>query len=236
MIKGVIFDLDGTLLDTLEDLAAAGNAVLNRHGLAAYPKEAYQLMVGNGIPRLVRRMLTGTNARSGEKKEKEAAAMLPAGLEEEALSDFMSYYAAHKQDHTKPYPGIPELLARLQAEGVKLAVVSNKADRAVKELAQQYFGAVFTSAVGLKEGGRAKPDPASTLEAVSMLALPKEEILYVGDSDVDMQTAQNAGLSGCGVLWGFRTEEELKKAGARYLAPDAGALYEIISSRDRSAF
>lgn len=125
---------------------------------------------------------------------------------------------------------------RLQAEGVRLAVVSNKADSAVKELAQQYFGAAFTSAVGLKEGGRAKPDPASTLEAVKRLALPKEQILYVGDSDVDMQTAYNAGLAGCGVLWGFRTEEELKKAGARYLAPDAQALYEIISSTGQSAF
>ncbi|MCI8632190.1 MAG: HAD family hydrolase [Lachnospiraceae bacterium] len=236
MIKGVIFDLDGTLLDTLEDLSAAGNAVLQRHGLAAYPKEAYRLMVGNGIPRLVRRMLTGTDARSGEKREQEAAAMLPAGLEEAALSDFMAYYAAHKQDHTRPYPGIKELLMRLQAEGVRLAVVSNKADSAVKELAQQYFGAAFTSAVGLKEGGRAKPDPASTLEAVKRLALPKEQILYVGDSDVDMQTAYNAGLAGCGVLWGFRTEEELKKAGARYLAPDAQALYEIISSTGQSAF
>lgn len=236
MIKGVIFDLDGTLLDTLHDLAAAGNHVLALFGRAPYPQEAYKLMVGNGIPRLVRRMLTGLNARSAKEAEEAAAKALPNGLEEAALQEFMTYYEAHKQDHTKPYPGICRLLQQLQKEGVRLAVVSNKADAAVKALVQQYFGTIFSSTVGLTAGGRAKPDPASTLEAVRYLGLSKEEILYVGDSDVDMLTAQNAGLAGCGVLWGFRTEKELKKAGARYLAPDADALYSIISSKDQCAF
>lgn len=228
MIKGVIFDLDGTLLNTLGDLAAAGNHVLKQRGLPAYQEEEYKLMVGNGIPRLIRRMLTGTSARDSQEAETAAAARLPEGLESAVLNDFMAYYEIHKQDRTAPYPGIRELLERLRQAGVKLAVVSNKADGPVKELMRQYFGPIFTTTVGLQEGGRAKPDPASTLEAVRQLGLPKEEILYVGDSNVDMMTAQNAGLQSCGVLWGFRSEEELKKAGAVYLAPDANALEKII--------
>lgn len=228
MIKGVIFDLDGTLLSTLSDLAAAGNHVLAARGHSVYAEEEYKLMVGNGIPRLIRRMLTGTNARSPREAEEKAAARLPKGLEQAVLQEFMEYYEKHKQDNTRPYPGIRELLARLQAADIRMAVVSNKADAPVKELMLQYFGPIFTATVGLKEGRRAKPDPASTLEAVRQLRLPKEEVLYVGDSDVDMITAQNAGLTSCGVLWGFRSEEELKKAGAKYLAPDAKALERLI--------
>lgn len=228
MIKGVIFDLDGTLLNTLGDLAAAGNAVLAARGLRTYPQEAYKLMVGNGIPRLIRRMLTGTNALCAEEAEKGSAAKLPQGLEPAVLQEFMDYYEAHKEDTTAPYPGIVEMLERLTAAGVKLAVVSNKADQPARELTRRYFGPVFASVVGLKEGGRAKPDPASTLEAVRQLSLPKDEILYVGDSDVDMLTAHNAGLRSCGVLWGFRSADELKRAGACDLVSSAAELERLI--------
>lgn len=226
MIKGVIFDLDGTLLDTLGDLAAAGNHVLRRLGREAYPEEAYKLMVGNGIPNLVRRLLTGTNAHT--EGEAEAFARIPEALFDTALAEFMAFYGAHSEDRTAPYPGIEAMLARLRQAGVKLAVVSNKADEPVKQLMMKYFGPIFTSTVGARPGVPIKPDPASTLEAVRLLGLPAEEILYVGDSNVDMITAANAGLAGCGVLWGFRGEAELRAAGAAYLVKDAAELERLI--------
>lgn len=228
MIKGVIFDLDGTLLNTLTDLAAAGNYVLESHGYAPYSEEAYKLMVGNGIPNLVRRMLAGTNAYTPPEEEAKAFEQLPKEIFEQLLSEFMAYYQAHSEDQTAPYPGIKDMLSNLRQAGVKMAVVSNKADEPVKQLMLRYFGPIFTSTVGARPGRKIKPDPESTLEAVAMLGLSKEEVLYVGDSNVDMITARNAGLRSCGVLWGFRGEEELKAAGADLLAEDASALERLI--------
>lgn len=228
MKKGVIFDLDGTLLNTLEDLAAAGNHVMQSNGRETYPVEAYKLMVGNGIPNLVRRMLAGTNAHTGAEAEADAFARLPVEQFEAALAEFMAFYGEHAEDLTAPYAGIEEMLAHLQAAGVKMAVVSNKADEPVKQLMLKYFGPIFTSTVGARPGVPIKPDPASTLEAVRLLGLPASEILYVGDSNVDMITAANAGLDSCGVLWGFRDATELRTAGAKYLAADAAELERLI--------
>ena len=228
MKKGVIFDLDGTLLNTLDDLATAGNHVLKVLGREEYPVEAYKLMVGNGIPNLVRRFLAGTNANTDPQVETEAFAALPDELFEKAFAEFMSFYNVHSEDQTAPYEGIMEMLAHLQEAGVKLAVVSNKADGPAKQLVMKYFGPMFTVVLGARPEVPIKPDPASTLEAAQLLGLKTSEVLYVGDSNVDMITANNAGLEGCGVLWGFRDEKELRTAGAKYLAADAAELEKLV--------
>ena len=152
MKKGVIFVLDGTLLNTLDDLAAAGNHVMKLNGREAYPVEAYKLMVGNGIPNLVRRMLAGTNAHTGAEAEAAAFALLPAEQFEAALAEFMAFYGEHAEDLTAPYAGIEEMLAHLQAAGVKMAVVSNKADEPVKQLVPKFFGQVISVALGSRPG------------------------------------------------------------------------------------
>lgn len=228
MKKGVIFDLDGTLLNTLDDLAKAGNHVMKLNGRAEYPVEAYKLMVGNGIPNLVRRLLAGTNAHAEPQEEAAAFAKVSEPLFEKALAEFMAFYSEHSEDQTAPYEGIKEMLAHLQAAGVKMAVVSNKADEPVKQLVPKYFGQVISVALGSRPGVPNKPDPASTLEAVQLLGLKNSEVLYVGDSNVDMITANNAGLESCGVLWGFRDEKELRDAGAKHLAADAAELEKLV--------
>ena len=228
MKKGVIFDLDGTLLNTLDDLATAGNHVLKVLGREEYPVEAYKLMVGNGIPNLVHRLLAGTNAHTEPQVEKEVFAKVQEPLFEKALAEFMDFYSVHSEDQTAPYEGIEEMLARLKTAGVKMAVVSNKADGPVKQLVPKYFGQVFTVALGSRPGVPNKPDPASTREALQLLGLTEAEVLYVGDSNVDMITANNAGLESCGVLWGFRDEKELRTAGAKYLATTATELEKLI--------
>lgn len=228
MKKGVIFDLDGTLLNTLDDLAKAGNHVMKLNGRAEYPVEAYKLMVGNGIPNLVRRLLAGTNAHAEPQEEAAAFAKVSEPLFEKALAEFMAFYSEHSEDQTAPYEGIKEMLAHLQATGVKMAVVSNKADGPVKQLVPKYFGQVIPVALGSRPGVPNKPDPTSTLEAVQLLGLTASEVLYVGDSNVDMITANNAGLESCGVLWGFRDEKELRAAGAKHLAATAVELEKLI--------
>ena len=228
MKKGVIFDLDGTLLNTLDDLATAGNHVLKVLGREEYPVEAYKLMVGNGIPNLVRRFLVGTNANTEAQVEAEAFAALPEEVFEKAFVEFMSFYHVHSEDQTAPYEGILKMLKHLQQAGVKMAVVSNKADGPAKQLVMKYFGPIFTVVLGARPEVPIKPDPASTLEAVQLLNLDADEVLYVGDSNVDMITANNARLESCGVLWGFRDEKELRTAGAKYLAADAAELEKLV--------
>lgn len=228
MKKGVIFDLDGTLLNTLDDLATAGNHVMKLNGREEYPVEAYKLMVGNGIPNLVRRLLASTNAHTEPQEEAAAFAKVSEPLFEKALAEFMAFYSEHSEDQTVPYEGIKEMLAHLQAAGVKMAVVSNKADEPVKQLVPKYFGQVISVALGSRPSVPNKPDPASTLEAVQLLGLKNSEVLYVGDSNVDMITANNAGLESCGVLWGFRDEKELRVAGAKHLAADAAELEKLV--------
>ena len=197
----VIFDLDGTLLDTLQDLAAAVNYALHQQG---YPPRTVQEVcrfVGNGVEKLMRRAV-------------------PAGLPEErimaALAVFKDYYALHNNDATAPYPGIPELIDALQEKGLKLAVVSNKNDPNLKALCQYYFPSI-PLAVGEREGIRRKPEPDTVLHVMKEFGSAKCHTLYVGDSDVDVQTARNAGVDCAAVLWGFRSEEHLKNAGARHL-------------------
>ncbi len=224
MFQAVLFDLDGTLLDTLADLANAGNHTLEVMGLPTHPPERYRRMVGNGIPTLVERMLPEAN------RGKSTRAL--------ALNLFHRYYDAHKTDFTAPYPGIAQLLARLKEAGVRLGVVSNKDDALVREVIGQYFPAVFDAAAGRREGLAPKPDPSLVNEMRAGFACAPEQTLYVGDSDVDVYTAHNAGLRCCGALWGFRGREELAAAGADFLASSPQEIGDLVlssESRDSGA-
>lgn len=213
MYGAAIFDLDGTLLDTLRDLAEAGNHALREQGLPAYGAEEYKTMVGKGIPYLIARMTRGQPTRT------EAA----------VTRSFQAYYTAHMADYTAPYPGVVEMLGRLREKGLRMAVLSNKADEFVGPIVGKYFPKLFDFALGLKEGFPAKPDPASALYLVGQLGAEAERTLYIGDSDVDMLTAKAAGLPSCGVLWGFRGREELIAAGAGRVAGSALELEDILT-------
>lgn len=203
MYSTVIFDLDGTLLNTLTDLANAGNHTLEVLGFPTYAVDAYRYMVGNGIPKLIERMLPERNRG-------------PA-TQQTALSVFLRYYEAHKQDTTAPYPGILPMLHALKAAGLRLGVVSNKENTLSQEVTAHYFPGIFDAVAGHVLGTPAKPDPALVNSLIAQFGVRAGQVLYAGDSNVDIQTAHNAHVDGCGVLWGFRTEEELRAAGADYL-------------------
>lgn len=198
-IRAVIFDLDGTLLDTLTDLAAAVNAALENNNMPIRSLEEIRQFVGNGARNLLIRSV-------------------PDGLEnpafEKTLADFRTYYAAHCKDFTRPYEGIMELLADLKRRNVKMAIVSNKPDSAVKELTKEFFGDYITVAIGDREGVERKPAPDTVFKALEELNICKEEAVYVGDSDVDIMTAMNAEMPCISVTWGFRDREFLMFHGA----------------------
>ena len=215
MYKTVIFDLDGTLLNTLDDLADAGNRLCADRGWPQHPVDAYRYFVGNGIPKLIERLAPP------EQRTPEILA--------EALAWFKADYGAHMRDKTAPYPGIPAMLEHLHAAGVQMAVFSNKADALAREVVADYFDpALFDLVRGQRPEVPTKPAPEGTRALLKQLGADTAATLYVGDSNVDMQTAVNAGLDGCGALWGFRTRQELEEAGARYLAADAEELEHIV--------
>ena len=215
MYKTVVFDLDGTLLNTIDDLADAGNRVCAARGWPQHTVEEYKYFVGNGIPKLVERF-SPPQART------------PAILAD-TLAAFQADYGAHLRDKTAPYPGIPALLARLKAAGVQLAVFSNKADPLARQVVADYFDAALFDAVrGALPGVPTKPAPQGTLALMQAIGADPAATLYVGDSNVDVDTAHNAGLPCCGVLWGFRTRQELTDAGAEHLAADAEELWNVI--------
>lgn len=202
-VKAILFDLDGTLLNTLDDLANAGNYALEQLGLPTHPIEAYRYFVGNGARKLCERMLPE------EKRTKTAL--------EAAYHLFDQRYQTHMFDCTAPYPGIPELLSALKERKLRLGVLSNKPDAFVQEIVERFFPGIFEAVAG-QQGSRIKPDPAGVNHILQQFGVPPEECLYIGDSAVDIQTAQNAYTHSCGVLWGFRDEAELQKAGAETLA------------------
>ena len=205
MIKTILFDLDGTLLNTIDDLADAGNWVCTQHGWPTFSVEQFKHMVGNGIPKLIERFSP-------------AAARTPDQLAA-TLAEFTARYDAHKEDKTAPYPGIPELLAALKAAGIQTAVFSNKADPFCGKIIAHYFGADSFSIVrGNLPGVPTKPDPTGVYALMQDLGAEASSTLFVGDSDVDILTGHNAGLPAVGVLWGFRGEAELTAAGADALA------------------
>ena len=201
MYSVYIFDLDGTLLDTLGDLAAAVNYALRKHGLPEHSIDDVRSFVGNGVRVLMQRAVP-----DGETNP----------LFEEVLAAFRSYYLEHSLDTTRPYDGILELLVELRRRGCHTAVVSNKFDAATKELCRYFFADTIEVAVGEheSEGIRKKPAPDTVEEALRQLGVTKEGAVYVGDSDVDILTARNADLPCVSVLWGFRTREFLQAHGA----------------------
>lgn len=204
MIKAVIFDLDGTLLNTLEDLANASNFALRSCGYNEHPIKDYIRFVGSGRYILMKRILPEEDKNNEEAIEK-------------VLKLFDEYYGEHMHDTTKPYDGIYELIKELKIKNIKLAVVSNKPDEFAGETVNRYFENDFEITYGQRPNHAVKPDPKTVYEVMEYLNVTKEECIYVGDSDVDMKTAQNAGVKSIGVAWGFRGEEELKSAGADYI-------------------
>ena len=195
----LIFDLDGTLLNTISDLAAAVNHALAAFGYPTHTEAAIVRMVGNGVGLLVARAL-------------------PDGEENpdypRVLAEFRSYYEAHKADATAPYEGISEMLSRLHAAGCRMGIVSNKLDSAVKALAARFFCDTVRVAIGEKEGVARKPAPDAVAAALSEMGTTAEGAVYIGDSEVDIDTARNAGIPCLSVGWGFRTAEELSAHGA----------------------
>ncbi|MBP3893861.1 MAG: HAD-IIIA family hydrolase [Atopobiaceae bacterium] len=211
--KAVVFDLDGTLLDTLEDLHLATNHALAANGFPARTKEEVRSFVGNGYRRLAR--LASPEGT-------------PDAAQEQVLRDFNTYYLAHDQDHTGPYEGIPELLEHLRAAGMPLAVVSNKGDAAVQDLMAHYFPGSFEAVAGEREGVRRKPAPDTVLAVMEQLHVAAGDIVYVGDSEVDVATAQNVGCDCIVVTWGFRSVDELVRAGATVMADTTNELERLL--------
>ena len=202
-IKAVLFDLDGTLLDTIGDLADSLNHILEQHGLPLHTVAEVQQLVGNGIPKLLERAVSPDT---------------PKEQIGEMYREFLAWYQTHCRVKTKPYPGIPELVDELKHRGFRLAVISNKADQATQELISYFFGDRFDFVLGATESRKLKPDPAMVAAAVKALSLAPGEAIYVGDSQVDIQTARNAGMPCISVTWGFRSRETLLENGASLLA------------------
>ena len=211
--KTVLFDMDGTLLDTLEDLRDSTNHVLCEMGYPERSLEETRRFVGNGAEKLIRRA-----APEGTAEE----------TIQEALCRFRTYYEAHCKVKTKVYDGMLAVLDALRAHGVKIAVVSNKPDEAVKKLSREYFGERMDYAIGPKEGRRCKPYPDMVDAALEAMGMPHEGAVYIGDSEVDVQTGLNAGLPVIAVSWGFRSRETVIEAGATVIADNAKQLEALL--------
>ncbi len=218
MFQTVIFDLDGTLLNTIDDLADAANWVCNTNGWPTHTLEEYKYMVGNGIPALCKRFSPESAHAPGQL----------AGT----LAQFSARYAAHKGDKTRPYEGIPELLRHLGRTGIRTAVFSNKADDLAQAIIGQYFGSAIDFTRGSLPHVPPKPAAEGLAPVFKMLGAVPGTTLYVGDSNVDVETAHNAGLRCCGALWGFRGREELVAAGADFLAAGPEELETLILAED----
>lgn len=213
----IIFDLDGTLLNTIGDLAVACNHMLNLRSLPTHSYEEYCSFVGNGIRRLVERALP---------EELQTDEHIQAARE-----DFLKYYIEHIDIHTEPYEGIPALVTSLQANGYKLAVASNKFQAGTEKLIRKFFPDIsFVDVCGNREGVPLKPDTALVDIILQKAGVPLENCIMVGDSAVDMNTAHNAGIHSIGVTWGFRSIEELREAQAEYLVSTTEELLRTIES------
>lgn len=210
----VIFDLDGTLLNSIADLGNAANHALEKAGFPTHPAEAYPRFVGNGVRRLIERVLPESH------RTRETVNRL--------LVDFKEYYNDHLTDETHPYPGIPELLRDLTDRGIKVAVASNKYKGAVEVLIRHYFPEIPWAAIeGQKEGIPVKPDPSVVFEILAEVPTPKSGVLYVGDSGVDMETARRACVESCGVTWGFRSRQELQENYAAHIVDTPSQLLRL---------
>ena len=208
MYKAVLFDLDGTLTDTLADIADAMNRALRLHDLPEWPVEAYRYLVGNGARVLAQRCVR-------DRQELSAA----------VRQTYQAYYETHNLVQTKPYEGVPEMLQALVDRGIRLAVFSNKPDADTKAVVRHFFPEIpFAAVRGQVEGVPVKPDPTGALAVADEMGLAPGDFLYLGDTAVDMECALAAGMHPVGALWGFRTEEELRQSGAEHLARQPGDL------------
>lgn len=203
IVQTIIWDLDGTLLDTLADLTDGVNAGLKAYNMPLRTLDEVRHFVGNGVGKLI---------------DRATPADTPQAVRDQVFQLFRAYYQTHCCNKTQPYPGIPALLKQLTASGIRMAVVSNKLDQAVKEMIQFYFGDLFPIAIGDRPGYPRKPAPDSVWEAMALLDAKPENTIYVGDSEVDIATARNAGIACLSVTWGFRPEHILLEQGATYLA------------------
>ena len=214
--KVIIFDLDGTLLNTLEDLTNSTNYVLKKYDYPEKTVEEVRNFVGNGVQKLIERAI-------------------PNGIENPyfaaCLKDFKDYYSKNMYDNTCPYDGIISALQKLRQKGLKIAVASNKFDMAVKELCRKYFTNLIDFSIGEdeKNGIYKKPDPAMVSSIIKKYSVCKEEVLYVGDSEVDIQTAQNSGVDCLSVSWGFKSREFLEKNGAKNIIDSASEILKYIN-------
>ena len=216
MYRAVIFDLDGTLLNTIEDLADAVNSGLETLGYKPQPLEKFYRFVGNGAVKLCTRALADCSTNTDDISKLHEL--------------FSENYRKHCTDKTIPYEGIKEMLVSLNEKGIKRAVASNKPDEFTKSLITSYFGdGLFSSVHGKREGRSTKPSPDIVNDILKELDIEKDDVVLAGDSDVDIMTAENAGIDSIGCTWGFRPKEELASAGAVYLADSAEKLLKIVA-------
>lgn len=209
----IIFDLDGTLLDTLADLTDSVNYVMKLHGFPLHSQEQVREMVGNGIYVLLELAVPEGRANP---------------LYEDCVREFQKYYKAHMQIKTGPFEGVMEMLDALRRQGYHLAVVSNKFDAAVKALCHDYFGDMIEAAIGESSSIAHKPAPDTVFEAMRQLSVKPENCIYVGDSDVDIETAKNSGIPCISVCWGFRSKAFLQAHSAAVIVSDTRQLMNCI--------
>lgn len=214
MIKAVLFDLDGTLVNSLEDLAVSTNYALKKFGFSIHETEKYKYFVGDGMLKLIERVLPENNRDDDTIKK--------------VFEVFWNYYAEHYLDNTLAYDGIHNLIKNLKQLGLKVAVISNKADQMAKIVTDKIFGDIFDFVTGKREGYPTKPDPTLTLEVIEELGFKPDECVFVGDSGMDMATAKNSGCVAFGVLWGFRKSDELLKNGADYLLQSPNEILKTV--------
>ena len=215
MKKLIIFDLDGTLINTIADLGACTNYALEKLGYPTHDIESYKFRVGNGINNLFRRSLP-----EGEKTDENVLRV---------RREFIPYYNAHNTDLSRPYPGLVELLEALQTEGILLAVASNKYQEATTKIIGELYPSIrFSAVLGQREGINIKPDPQIVFDILQATGVDKAGVLYVGDSGVDMQTGLNAGVETCGVTWGFRPRTELEPFHPQHIVDNVAELRQTI--------
>ena len=214
MLKAVIFDLDGTLANTLEDLCDSTNYALEKHGFPKRDLSEFNMFIGDGVPKLIERAIP--------------VAVFTEEAKRICYNEFMAHYRKHFLDKTKLYENIADCVSLLKEKGLKLAVVSNKIDEMTQKIVEDLFCGEFSVVVGKRENCPLKPDPTSTFEVMEKLGVAPSECAFVGDSGMDMKTAKNAGCVAVGVLWGFRGKEELIENGADYLANKPQELAPLI--------
>ncbi len=213
MIRAVLFDLDGTLTNTLEDIADAMNRSLRLHGLPEWPLDAYRYLVGDGAKKLAERAV----------RERQELAL-------SVQQAYQAYYQTHTRVKSRPYDGVPEMLKALQARDVPMAVFSNKPDADTRNVVAHFFPEIKWAAVrGQVEGVPVKPDPAGALAAAAAMGVAPKEVLYLGDTATDMHCAVNAGMYPVGALWGFRTAKELTDSGAERLAAHPEDILDVLT-------